>query len=100
MNVSRSIRSQRRAHPLGYVLLVAFLLFQVGYASHLDEHAIGDAPETCEICVQLDTQDHGLTTAPSAPLPSISANNADTHTEIVPGTQAIRRYGARAPPSD
>ncbi len=98
MNVSRSIRKQRCAHPLGYAMLVVLLLFQVGYASHVDEHAIGDVPGSCELCVLADQSDGAPVAEQTAALPLVE-QAAPRSLDSRPAEQLhSSRYLPRAPP--
>lgn len=99
MNVSRSTSTQRRTRLFGYAVLVSLLLFQVGYASHLDEHGIGEKVDNCELCIQLESNKNALAAEPGV--------IASTPTEYVRPAAGLDRAGyqyaatcrARAPPS-
>ena len=99
MNVQALNHRQRLTRCLGHAVLVALLLFQVGYASHLDEHAIGDTVESCEYCLQLDNQDDSIAPgpAPFALTPRKDALPAAGLYRI--GHQYLPTCRARAPPS-
>ena len=99
MDTSRSIQKQRRTTLFGYAVLVSLLLFQVGYASHLDEHAIGEKVDSCELCIKLDNQDDTVATVPAEFAPAPRKESLPDAEIDRTGYQCVATYGARAPPS-
>ncbi len=99
MNANRPIRNERRMHLLGYAVLVALLLLQVGYASHFDEHSAGETVDDCELCLQLENNKNPLAAEPAA-----LASTPQEYVRPAAGPdRAAHQYNAscraRAPPS-
>ena len=99
MNANRQIRRERRTHLLGYAVLAALLLLQVGYASHLDEHGVGETVDDCELCLQLENNKNALAAEPAA-----LASAPQEYLQPAAGTDRAAHQNtascrARAPPS-
>ncbi len=99
MNADRSIRRQCRTHLLGYAVLMALLLFQVGYASHLDEHAIGEKVDNCELCIQLENNSNAVTAEPAASPPTTLKYTLPAADIDRIRYRYVASFRARAPPS-
>jgi hypothetical protein len=93
------IARQQHAHPVAYVVLVALLLLQVGYASHQHDHAIGEQTSSCAFCIQAD-QSAAIPVADHAEaLPVVAQSSPRTAANDVSEATPASAYSARAPPS-
>jgi hypothetical protein len=87
----------RRPRPAAYVALLAFALFQLGFALHQAEHAVADLDESCIACSYFN----GVAPAPAAAEVQVTAALADP---VLPAptvvANLVHRYPihARAPP--
>ena len=62
-------RRTGRPSALAYAALLALGLFQLAYANHDSQHALGDVAETCDVCVHLDQPG----SAPTDTTPAVAA---------------------------
>ncbi len=99
MNASRSNSKQRLTRHFRHVVLAALLLFQIGYASHLDEHTIGEKGDSCEFCIQLEKNSNAVAADPAASPPTTLKHTLPTADIDRIGCQYVASFRARAPPS-